>query len=109
MTFFFFFLLIFQNAYSFQNQDLDRLYKKYDHDHDKKITIDDKIRKSEVFVAGKLKARGMYQISVLAQELALNGKADKKVLLENPVERTSRLIREVYWDGLTRRIDPDTV
>lgn len=109
MKFFLLTFLIIQNAIALENKDLKSLYQKFDRDLDKKITVEDKIKDNETFVAGKLKARGMYQISVLAQELALKGKADKKVLNENPVERTSRLIRDVYWDGLTRRIDPETI
>lgn len=109
MKFFLLTFLIIQNAIALEIKDLKSLYQKFDRDLDKKITVEDKIKDNETFVAGKLKARGMYQISVLAQELALKGKADKKVLNENPVERTSRLIRDVYWDGLTRRIDPETI
>lgn len=109
MKFFFLFFFFFQNAHSFQHPDLKRLYQKYDRDNDKKITIEDKIGRDETFASGSLKATGMYQISILAQELALDGKADAVTLKENPVERTSRLIRDVYWDGLTRRIDPETI
>lgn len=110
MRIFFLLLLITQNAFSFQsNLELKRLHQTFDRDRDKKITADDKISANEIFIAGKFKARGLYQISILSQELALGGQVDENILKENPVERISRMIRDVYWDGLTRKIDSSTI
>lgn len=110
MRFFLLLLLFSQHAFSFQHSaELKQLYEKFDRDHDKKITADDKIQATEIFESGKVKAKGLYQISIAAQELALKGKIAEEVLTENPVERISRTIRDLYWDGLTRRIDSNTV
>jgi alpha,alpha-trehalase len=110
MRFFLLLILLSQSAFSFQeSSDLKLLYKKFDRDHDKKITADDKISSAEVFANDKIKAKGLYQISIAAQELALSGKVDENVLHENPVERISRIIRDLYWDGLTRHIDASTI
>ena len=105
--FLFFFLI--QSVFALEHKDLNLIYEKYDRDGDKKITADDKISSNDAFTVGNVQARGMYEISVLAQELALHGKVNQQVLHENPVERISRLIKDLYWDGLTRRIDPDTI
>lgn len=58
--------------------------------------------------------RGTYMLSNLLQELAIaqdNGEKriviDEARLAENPIERLSRMIRNVFWDNLTRRIDAD--
>lgn len=60
--------------------------------------------------------RGTYMLSNLLQELTLAkeyGRSqivlDEGRLNENPVDRLSRLIRDHFWDGLTRRIDASTV
>ena len=57
---------------------------------------------------------GTYALSNLLQELALARDAGHPVLdldptrlHENPVRRVSRMIREHFWDGLTRRIDAE--
>lgn len=96
--------------------ELRRIYKTFDQDRDKKITLDDKIDSRAVFKLNSrppLEVKGTYQISVLAQELKYSDlkktSLDEKLIFENPVDRISRLIRERYWDGLTRRIDPKTV
>ncbi len=95
-----------------------------DTDGDKKITVDDKREGQEkrgdgVFVfrdkeGNQHKLRGVYLLSNLLQELSVarqSGKEFKEIspdrIFENPVHRTSRLIREVYWDSLTRRVDEE--
>ena len=105
----FLFLFLTHSTFAFEHNELNLIYKKYDRDGDKKITADDKISSNDAFNIGSVQARGTYEISILAQELALNGKVNQKVLHENPVERISRLIKDVYWDGLTRRIDPESI
>ncbi|MFA5140112.1 MAG: trehalase family glycosidase [Elusimicrobiota bacterium] len=89
---------------------LDRLLSEQDTDKDKKITVED--RGSGRFELNGVEAQGAYALSVLLQELSLAKEAGRQeaalsdaVLSENPVDRTSRLIRDVYWDGLTRTID----
>lgn len=58
--------------------------------------------------------RGTYMLSNLLQELALardhNRKRivlDEARLSENPVDRLSRMIKNSFWNSLTRRIDGD--
>lgn len=58
--------------------------------------------------------RGTYMLSNLLQELALardhNRKRiilDEARLTENPVDRLSRMIKNSFWNSLTRRIDGD--
>ncbi|MBC7690662.1 MAG: trehalase [Methylotenera sp.] len=85
-----------------------------DHDHDQKITLHDgpvEFRFQDQEKRGHL-LRGAYPLSVFLQSLALahdQGAGELTLseteLAENPVDRTSRLIREIFWDGLTRRTD----
>jgi alpha,alpha-trehalase len=106
-------------------QNIQRLLAEEDTDGDKKITIDDH------FVEGqrgdkkfhlidhkgkKYEIEGTYHLSNLLQELSLSKQKqsstallDTQKIFENPVHRTSRSIREVYWDGLTRRIDEENI
>lgn len=60
--------------------------------------------------------RGTYMLSNLLQELTLAkeyGRSqivlDEGRLNENPVDRLSRLVRDHFWEGLTRRIDASTI
>lgn len=60
----------------------------------------------------KIDVRGTYMLSNLLQELSLAKDyglrqitVDESKLNENPVIRISRMIRDYFWDGLTRRID----
>ena len=60
--------------------------------------------------------RGTYMLSNLLQELTLAqdfGRThvvlDESRLNENPVSRLSRLIKNSFWDGLTRRIDGSVI
>jgi alpha,alpha-trehalase len=95
--------------------NFSRLIAAEDTDRDKKITVKDSGPKRFT-----LKERGgaghdidgTYPLSVVVQELALARESGKNeielssaVIFENPVNRTSRLIRELYWDSLTRRVD----
>lgn len=100
-------------------QTLAQLLKQEDTDGDKKITIEDK--SSKVFElksnSGEiLKIEGTYKLSNLLQELVLaknRGKStaiiESKYINEKPVNRTSRLIKNYYWDGLTRHLDKDGI
>ncbi|MCH7501301.1 MAG: trehalase [Nitrospinae bacterium] len=102
--------------------NLQRLINEEDTDGDKKITVED----TRVGQRGRGDKRfwlittsgqryevvGTYYLSNLLQELKLAQNSESDIrnispskVFENPVQRISRLIREVYWDGLTRRID----
>jgi alpha,alpha-trehalase len=101
---------------------IDHLLRDEDTDEDKKITIDDyrvggTDRGNKQFwfqsAEGKLyEVAGTYYLSNLLQELTLEKQAgrdsaslDFHRIFESPTGRISRLIRELYWDGLLRRID----
>lgn len=117
------FLLLLSNSVSSKTIELDaqtslnRLLKEFDRDGDKKITVLDKISPHRSFaLSPKLKVSGVYYLSNLLQELKLQtedgvipDKIDEKKIFENPVDRISRLIRNFYWKGLTRRIDKDHI
>lgn len=60
--------------------------------------------------------RGTYMLSNLLQELSLAKEYGRKQIIldearlnENPVNRLSRLIRDHFWEGLTRRIDASSI
>ncbi|HSR16462.1 MAG TPA: trehalase family glycosidase, partial [Ignavibacteriaceae bacterium] len=104
------------------NETLSALEEDEDTDQDKRITIEDPhITGSErgnkkFWLNGSnnqsFEVSGTYFLSNLLQELKLAEEAgkdtaslDPKKIFEPPVERISGMIREYYWDGLTRRID----
>lgn len=93
--------------------DLNLLYKKFDRDQDKKITIDDRISPKETFNWNDKSIQGTYFLSNLAQELKLavetKTEVNQLLIFENAVDRISRSIRDRYWDGLTRRIDASSL
>ncbi len=101
---------------------LDSLMAKEDTDGDRKITVDDPrvpgtARGAKRFWilsldSARYEVAGTYFLSNLLQELKLAGESGRDTALlradrifEPPVDRLSRLIRERYWDGLTRSID----
>lgn len=101
---------------------LDSLVYDEDTDDDKRITIDDphiegtdRGDKRFWVKAGNnnlYEVSGTYFLSNLLQELKHaeeTGKdstlLSKEKIFEPPADRISRMIREYYWDGLTRRID----
>ena len=103
---------------------LDMLVQDEDTDGDKKITIEDchiagtqrgdKKFWLETVDNRKFEVVDTYYLSNLLQELSLASDRQEKVatlefdrIFEPPVDRISRSIRELYWDGLTRRIDED--
>ncbi len=103
-------------------ENLNRLVEDEDTDGDRKITVLDtrgaeKERGDKRFwlvaTDGKrYELVGTYYLSNLLQELKLAQDAgaeitrlDLRKVFENPVRRISRSIREIYWDGLTRRMD----
>jgi alpha,alpha-trehalase len=104
---------------------LRRLVDEEDTDGDQKITIDDRYaggeRGDKVFrvvdtLGREYEIAGTYRLSNLLQELTLEREAERDTagldparIFENPVHRISRRIREVFWDGLTRRIDEENL
>ena len=96
-------------------ENFSRLTAQEDTDGDKRITIHDRLTPFELRDrngATVLVVSDVYRLSVLMQELDRAASqhhsdvtlADLK-LDETVVDRTRRLIKEVYWDALTRRID----
>ncbi|WGH76098.1 trehalase family glycosidase [Tenacibaculum tangerinum] len=94
---------------------LQKLLQQEDTDGDKKITIEDKGSKAFeiVSVTGeKYMVKGTYHLSNLLQELVISknkGNTIAKIpltkIVEPPVQRTSRMIRDYYWESLTRKMD----
>ena len=97
---------------------LEDLLAKEDSIGNKKITIKDlgEKRINIPLSNGNIKCiEGTYYLSNLLQELAIEiGKGNNKEttisldrIYEKPVHRISRLIREKYWNDLTRKMDKD--
>ncbi|KAF7720934.1 alpha,alpha-trehalase nth1 [Apophysomyces ossiformis] len=99
-----------------------KILEQEDTDGDFQITINDigpKTMKLGTLDSGgfrKIDVRGTYMLSNLLQELALAHDYGRKYIVldearlnENPVDRLSRMIRHHFWNGLTRRIDGDTI
>ena len=96
-------------------ENFARLLREFDVDGDSRITVDD--HPAGVFSlvdarGGTRAVEGAYPLSMLLQELSLareRGQATLDVssstLSENPVDRTHRMIRDLFWDSLTRTID----
>jgi alpha,alpha-trehalase len=103
------------NFYLDTQKTLQALLNQEDTDNDKKITIDDKGPKCFYLknqIGENFAINGTYQLSNLLQELAFAlQKGDEmttipyKYINEKPVERISRKIKTLFWDGLTRTID----
>ena len=105
--------------------NIQRLIQDEDTDGDKKITVDDHFaagnrgdKKFKLIDEGnrQYEVIGTYYLSNLLQELKLSEQKGKVVaqlsqerIFENPVHRISRCIRELYWNGLTRRIDEENI
>lgn len=97
------------------NDTLEALLLQEDTDGDKKITKEDKGPKKFKIIAKNgisYSVEGTYHLSNLLQELALaknNRFSEVEIPLskieEAPTDRISRMIREVFWDDLTRTID----
>jgi alpha,alpha-trehalase len=95
--------------------NLVRILKSEDTDNDKKITVDDKGPKRFYIlsVTGKqFEVCETFHLSVLLQELYLAKESGKskitltdKQIFTKPIDRISSLIKNYFWDGLTRRID----
>ena len=101
---------------------LENLRKQEDTDGNMQITIEDRgpkvlsLRTAASAGHNRFEVRGTYMLSNLLQELTLAKEYGRKQIVldegrlnENPVDRLSRLIRDAFWDGLTRRIDASTI
>lgn len=96
-------------------QNFWRLLDREDTDGDCRITVHDRLTPFDVRDGQNASVRtvsGAYQLSVLLQDLKQRMDRQQaavdlaRLKLNEPVvERTHRLIRERYWDALTRRID----
>ena len=94
---------------------LEKLLEQEDTDGDKKITIEDIGPKKFMLVSTEGDSQiieGTYYISNLLQELViaqnrgLNSLQISLDQIQEPIEiRLSRMIKDYYWDGLTRTID----
>ena len=94
---------------------IQQLLKQEDTDGDKKITVEDAGPKQFSIHADTgetYEISGTYHLSNLLQELVIaQDKGETSLVLnpskieEEPVARISRMIREYYWDGLTRSMD----
>jgi alpha,alpha-trehalase len=104
-------------------QNLARLLEEKDTNKDKRITVDDACSQDDnggdrrfrlkAYDGKSYEVSGTYYLSNLLQELKTAQDAGRESvdfdrIFENPVHRISRSIRDLYWKGLTRRIDgPD--
>lgn len=101
---------------------LESLLAQEDLDGNMQITIEDNgpkvisLRTAASAGYNRFDIRGTYMLSNLLQELTLAREYGRKQIVldegrlnENPVDRLSRLIRDHFWEGLTRRIDASTI
>jgi alpha,alpha-trehalase len=94
---------------------LNELLSQEDTDNDKKITIEDKGPKAFCVISNSGESylvKGTYHLSNLLQELVIaknNGlevaNINTEIIEEKPVERISKMIKNYYWNGLTRTMD----
>ncbi|KAL4400388.1 alpha,alpha-trehalase Nth1 [Malassezia pachydermatis] len=99
------------------DETMERLLAQEDTDGDHHISIIDtgpKAIRLDTVDGDTGMVRGTYMLSNLLQELALAKERgekhtviDETRLAENPVDRLSRMIRDRFWDNLTRTIDAD--
>lgn len=95
--------------------NLNSLLTQEDTDNDKKITVEDKGPKLfDALTAdgNTIEIKGTYFLSNFLQELILakensidNAEIDINNIFMNPVDRLNRMIKDYYWENLTRRID----
>jgi alpha,alpha-trehalase len=98
-------------------ENLTNLLAQEDTDGDRQITVLDHGPKRfsvKTVNGADFEVAGTYYLANLLQELALARDAGSKTtvlesknIFENPVHRLSRMIRDYFWDGLTRRVDAE--
>ncbi|KAJ5770008.1 uncharacterized protein N7511_002059 [Penicillium nucicola] len=99
-------------------ETLEALLKQEDTDSNMQITIEDlgpkvlSVGTAASSGYNRVDVRGTYMLSNLLQELTIAKDYGRKRLIldearlsENPVSRLSRMIKNSFWDALTRRID----
>ncbi|TDD96586.1 trehalase family glycosidase [Flavobacterium cellulosilyticum] len=94
------------------DQAFRELLLQEDTDQDKRITVDDKGPKKFVLKSSTVEITivGTYFLSNLLQELVLAKENNQdfietESIFELPANRISRMIRDYFWDGLTRTLD----
>ncbi len=94
------------------NKILIQLLKQEDVDGDKRITIEDKGPKKFLIEteSQKIYVEGTYHLSNLLQELIIgieegNDFIETDLVFEKPADRISRMIKDYFWQGLTRTMD----
>ncbi|KAJ6099572.1 hypothetical protein N7467_001107 [Penicillium canescens] len=100
------------------DETLEALLKQEDTDSNMQITIEDlgpkvlSVGTAASSGYNRVDVRGTYMLSNLLQELTIAKDYGRKRLIldearlsENPVSRLSRMIKNSFWDALTRRID----
>jgi alpha,alpha-trehalase len=94
------------------DQTIQQLLKQEDTDGDKRITVDDKGPKHFKLKnkTEKIEVEGTYHLSNLLQELVLAKENNQDFIetdsvFELPANRISKMIRNYFWDGLTRTLD----
>ncbi|KAE8148997.1 trehalase-domain-containing protein [Aspergillus avenaceus] len=103
-------------------ETLQSLLDREDTDRNMQITIEDagpKVLSLGTAASSgynKFDVRGTYMLSNLLQELTIAKDYGRKVIVldearlsENPVARLSRLIKNSFWNALTRRIDGSNI
>ncbi|EFX01557.1 neutral trehalase [Grosmannia clavigera kw1407] len=101
---------------------LENLQSQEDTDGNMQITIEDSgpkvftLRTAGSNGHNRFDIRGTYMLSNLMQELTLAKEYGRRQIIldearlnENPVNRLSRMIRDHFWDSLTRRIDASSI
>ncbi|WP_395077022.1 trehalase family glycosidase [Flavobacterium sp.] len=92
----------------------EALLAQEDTDYDKKITKDDSGSKKFILIDEKTKQNfaieGTYFLSNLLQELILAQESNQdfietEKIFELPANRISRMIKDYFWNGLTRTLD----
>ncbi len=98
---------------------ISNLLKCADTNNDKKITVDDscnKVFKLKSVEGNYFEISGIYYLSNLLQELILlkdkgfnAAEIESGKIFELPVSRISRMIKNYFWDGLTRTLDKNGI
>ena len=94
------------------DQTIQQLLEQEDTDGDKRITVDDKGPRRFVlkFSTADISVEGTYYLSNLLQELVLakdnnQDYIETESVFELPADRISKMIRNYFWNGLTRSLD----
>ncbi len=97
------------------DETIHKLLRQEDTDGDKKITVEDEgpqFFKAESVSGHIVEIKGYYYLSNFLQELILASDSGKEVveintdyIFEKPVDRINRMIKDYYWEGLTRKLD----